>query len=118
MGKGEMVARVPSASSIVWKTTAEYLQKSSFSGVSHAAKARNWFRAGYWSIVFIVGLGFTTRNLYVLTDEFLQYPVTTTTEVVNKEIIEFPAITICNQNRQNIIEKFKYCFLHQFYGIG
>ncbi len=109
-----MTGKPHSASSIVWATTTEYLQKSSFSGVSHAAKARNWFRAGYWSIVFIAGLGFTIRNLYVLIDEFLQYPITTTTEVVSSEVIGFPAITVCNQNRQDIFSCCNQRFCSQF----
>ncbi len=85
--------------SIVWGTTVNYLRASSFSGVSHAANAQTTTRAAYWTAIFVVGLGLTARSLSFLIGEFLQYPVTTSVEVVAKKTSDFPAVTVCNLNR-------------------
>ena len=92
-----------SASSIAWRTTVRYMRGSFISGLSHAAKSRSHARALYWLVVFLAGLALTLRVLAVLINEFLDYPVVTSSEIATQSSVAFPAITICNLNRQVLL---------------
>ena len=85
--------------SVVWGTTVRYMKGSAIAGLSHAANSRSYTRAAYWLVIFVVMLAFTVRSLVVLLDEFFRHPVLTTSELVTRGEVPFPAITMCNNNR-------------------
>ncbi len=87
----------------MWQTTVRYMKGSSIAGLCHAANARSYIRGTYWLVIFVVGLVLTARSLVVLVDEFLQHPVVTSSELITREKVAFPAITMCNINRVNCL---------------
>ncbi len=89
--------------SIVWWTTVKYMKGSSIAGLSHAANSRSPTRAFYWLLIFVAGLALTVRSLYVLIDDFLEYPVITSSHLTTKPAVSFPAVTICNINRWRLL---------------
>ncbi len=91
------------ASSIAWRTSVDYMKRSSIAGLSHAANSRSYVRSLYWLLVFVVGLALTVRSLANLVEEFLDYPVVTSSHLTTKPSVAFPAVTICNINRVNCV---------------
>ena len=77
-----------------------YIQDSAIAGLSHAAKAHSRSWAVYWVIIFLVGLGLTTYGIVKTTYDVVDMPVLSTTELKYESSVEFPAVTICNHNRQ------------------
>ncbi len=51
--------------------------------------------------LFLGGLFLTMEGLYTIVSEANSYPVVTTTQLVTRSTVTFPAVTVCNLNRIN-----------------
>ena len=83
----------------------DFAQNTTLHGFSRAAKERSEFnKYGWKNVVFLAAilscLGLTGHNLYFLISDYLRFPVTTSIVVENHQELEFPAVTICNCNKQ------------------
>ena len=85
--------------SVASVTISNYLRRSAISGVSHAANSESYFRGVYWLIIFLTLFSFTARNVYIIMNDYYDFPIFTVATIKRKEEIPFPAVTICNQNR-------------------
>ena len=79
-------------------------------GLSHAAKAPSRARSLYWLALFLAGLVFTIRGMVALVQEFQGYPVVTSSKLITRSSVPFPAITLCNLNRVNCHDAIIHAF--------
>ncbi|XP_059085144.1 degenerin-like protein asic-1 isoform X3 [Tigriopus californicus] len=88
-----------------------FFDNTSASGASNAARSKHPLRKTAWLFIFVLGLTLTIWGVYQVVVEYLSYPVSTTIALRHYSKIQFPAVTICNQNRvdcerlQRVIEE-------------
>ncbi|GFS46747.1 uncharacterized protein TNIN_93301 [Trichonephila inaurata madagascariensis] len=90
----------------LWFFGQEVFSKSSLSGISQIAESRTWARRILWIILFvscILGFFYHATTYFSL---YAAYPTTVDVRVENKGLLEFPGITLCNNNR---LMKSLYC---------
>ncbi|CAL1292268.1 unnamed protein product [Larinioides sclopetarius] len=90
----------------LWFFGQEVFSKSSLSGISQIAESRTWTRRILWILLFvscILGFFYHATTYFSL---YAAYPTTVDVRVENKGLLEFPGITLCNNNR---LMKSIYC---------
>ncbi|GBM77509.1 hypothetical protein AVEN_234709-1 [Araneus ventricosus] len=83
----------------LWFFGQEVFSKSSLSGISQIAESRTWTRRILWILLFvscILGFFYHATTYFSL---YAAYPTTVDVRVENKGLLEFPGITLCNNNR-------------------
>ncbi|GFR04210.1 uncharacterized protein TNCT_410691 [Trichonephila clavata] len=68
-------------------------------GVSHIALARSNGRRFLWTLLFCVGIIGWFYQTTTLLEYYYQYPSVVKIQVEKPQVIDFPALTICNVNR-------------------
>uniref|UniRef100_A0ABM0LU21 Low-density lipoprotein receptor-related protein 2-like n=1 Tax=Saccoglossus kowalevskii TaxID=10224 RepID=A0ABM0LU21_SACKO len=68
-------------------------------GVLRIAGAKSFFGKIFWSVIFLVAVGAFIRQLYLLLDQYFEYPINVKKEVISETMLEFPSVTICNTNK-------------------
>ena len=114
---------------IIWGTWDDFWCNTSISGANNAGRAKNppYIRRCLWLLLFGFCFYFTLINVLELINNYYQYPVDYSVTVQHKDLaslilsrkisfwfgkqfheiflfffqIDFPAVTICNQNRVN-----------------
>ena len=113
---------------IIWGTWDDFWRNTSISGANNAGRAKNppYIRRCFWMLLFGFCFYFTITNVLELINKYYQYPVDYSVTVQHKDLvsiiiisrkshfkraisrnfsfllqIDFPAVTICNQNRVN-----------------
>ena len=85
---------------IIRHTSTEWCQETSIAGLGKTVKSdSSYFKKGYWFILFLIGSIWTCYNLHGVINEYLKYSVSTSNDLTFETSIQFPAVTICNQNR-------------------
>ncbi|KAG8185235.1 hypothetical protein JTE90_002764 [Oedothorax gibbosus] len=90
----------------LWFFSQEVFSKSSLSGISQIAESRTWTRRILWIALFascILGFFYHATTYFSL---YAAYPTTVDVRVDNKGVLEFPGITLCNNNK---LRKSLYC---------
>lgn len=64
-------------------------------------QARHPIRSTYWLLIFVGLLALTIYSLVILIQDIHEYPVLTTTAMLQNSSVIFPAVTVCNLNRIN-----------------
>lgn len=83
----------------LWLYSQEVFSRSSLSGISQIAESRTYTRRFLWMILFlscILGFFYHATMYFSL---YAAYPTTVDVRVDNKGQMEFPGITVCNNNR-------------------
>ncbi|XP_042858754.1 uncharacterized protein LOC122244849, partial [Penaeus japonicus] len=86
-------------STVLKETWSSFWTRTSISGISNAGNAHHSVARILWLGLTVVGLYFTTRDAVAVVQEYLKYPYTTQVNLLHKTQVEFPAMTVCNQNR-------------------
>ena len=73
--------------------------KTSISGVSNAGNAKHLSRRICWMVIFIVLLVLTIYAVIGVFATYIAYPVETAISLKRFSNIDFPSVTVCNQNR-------------------
>ena len=81
------------------KTFVQFCSKTSIAGISNAYQSKSLIKKVYWSTLFLVFLGLTVKGVFDNIAAYYEYAVVTSTDLVSKNSIEFPAVTICNHNK-------------------
>ena len=84
---------------IVLGTLAEYGTKTTIGGLCNAGLTSSKPRQIYWLIIFFSLFGYTVKLLIDNISQYLAYEVITSTDLSYSSTLNFPAVTICNQNR-------------------
>ena len=80
----------------VWKWFYEF---NSFAGISQIRTTDTKISKFVWLILFVLALGLTSFLVFQSLDTYLKYDTVTTINVRSEPRIDFPSVTICNQNR-------------------
>ena len=84
---------------IVGSTMANFTARTTIGGLSNAGLSTSRFRQVLWLVIFFSLTGYTIKLLSDNVSDYLDYNVTTTTEISYTPRQIFPAVTICNQNK-------------------
>ena len=88
-----------SASEIVRKTLLNFGSETSLAGINNSGKRKSKIRSAIWLLIFFILAYLTGVNIYNIVNDYLKYPVVTSTDISHQTRITFPAVTICNLNR-------------------
>uniref|UniRef100_A0A914X6G7 Uncharacterized protein n=1 Tax=Plectus sambesii TaxID=2011161 RepID=A0A914X6G7_9BILA len=89
----------------------EYFRISTAHGLRRSGWAATFWGKIFWLIVFGVGVaGFVILCGFLVAD-FVKYPVKIATSTQTNDIVEFPAVTVCNlgSSNQNVNDSIVYC---------
>jgi hypothetical protein len=75
--------------SVVWTTWDHFWKNTGISGAGNAGRAKSPLRKFIWFAIFLTGLAFTYLGLELVFAKFLEYPVTTTVTMKNKNRVRF-----------------------------
>ena len=81
------------------KTFVQFCSKTSIAGISNAYQSKSLIKKVYWSTLFLVFVGLTVQGVYENIAAYYDHAVVTSTDLVSKNSIEYPAVTICNHNK-------------------
>ena len=84
---------------IIWSTLAEFGGHTTIGGLCNAGLTSSRPRQIYWLIIFFALFGYTIKLLVDNVNQYLAYEVITSTDLSYSATLNFPAVTICNQNR-------------------
>ena len=87
--------------------TKQTLKNSSFYPLSQVAKSRSLLRKIWWIFILIVGIFGSVYQVTSFLLHYLTYPVVVDLKVEKRDILNFPAVTVCNLNRMK--RKFVSC---------
>lgn len=76
----------------------KYIQSTPTHGVVHIFTGRSNIRRLFWLLIVLVAGGYCLYNISDRVQHLLRNPTFTSTSIVRKESLEFPAVTICNLN--------------------
>ncbi|XP_024942633.1 amiloride-sensitive sodium channel subunit gamma-like isoform X2 [Cephus cinctus] len=82
----------------IWRTWHKYLGLTTIPGLQSVHNAQGKFATIAWSILFVIGLACTIRDVYISWMDYLAYPVITTINIKQATSLPFPAVTVCNLN--------------------
>lgn len=78
---------------------ANFTMKTTIGGLSNAGVSTSRVRKVLWLVIFFALSSYTIVLLSDNVSDYLDYNVTTTTEISYTAGQNFPAVTICNQNK-------------------
>ncbi|ROT64632.1 hypothetical protein C7M84_017435 [Penaeus vannamei] len=84
---------------VVRDTWSTFWSGTSLAGVGNAGNARHLLPRVIWCILTVVAIYFTTKDTIAVIETYFEYPYTTQVSLEQKGGVEFPAVTVCNQNR-------------------
>jgi hypothetical protein len=84
---------------VLVKTWHQCLSITTIPGLQNIHHASGRLAACIWTLLFIVGLACTVRDVYTTSTEYLAYPVTTSMTMDQVAALPFPSVTVCNLNR-------------------
>ena len=95
----------------------EFAENTTLHGFAHVVRRRPAFNKWKWKnlifvLVTVACLSFAGNNVVSMVTDYLSYPVTTTTYTNTDLPMDFPAVTICNNN------KIAYHNLRSYYFLG
>ena len=90
-------------SRVVWATFIDWCHDTSIAGISKTVQSRSYFKKIYWLILFIIGAYFTISNTISTFEDYFLYEVSTSNDLTFNNSVQFPAVSICNQNRLVLI---------------
>ena len=73
--------------------------KTSIAGLSNAYQSESTSKRIYWGILFLIGSVITIWALIKTITDFLEYEVTTSTDLRSDPSVVFPAVSVCNLNK-------------------
>lgn len=83
------------------------LENSSVYAVSQIPSSRYKNRKYIWTLILVCALLGCSYHIYEFGKIYFKYPVVVNLEIEQPESLDFPAVTVCNQNR--VVEKFRDC---------
>lgn len=84
---------------IIWSTVSNFTTKTTIGGISNVGFSTSRVRQVLWLVIFFALTGYTIKLLSDNVSDYYEYNVTTTTEISYTAGQNFPAVTICNQNK-------------------
>ena len=72
---------------------------TSLAGITQIRATNCKFTKCIWLLVFIIGFSLTAYQVISALRTFVQYNTQTSISLLNKVKIDFPSVTVCNQNR-------------------
>ena len=84
---------------VVHGTISNFMAHTTIGGLCNAAQSATRVRQAYWLIVFTVLTALTLQSLVGVIQQYFAYDVITSTDLSYSNTLNFPAITVCNQNR-------------------
>lgn len=79
-------------------TIRSFCSETTVHGLSRTVASRSRKEKGFWLIVLLFCTGFAFYQISGLIIIYLQYPVDVKLEFRHSNELEFPAITLCNNN--------------------
>ncbi|GBM98568.1 hypothetical protein AVEN_227587-1 [Araneus ventricosus] len=83
----------------IWQYSRQIFAVSAVNGVSHIALAKSGGRRLLWSALFGVGIIGWFYQTTTLLEYYYRYPSVVNIQVEKPQILDFPALTLCNVNR-------------------
>jgi len=90
---------------VLYDTLADFGRHTTIGGLCNAGLSESRARQAYWLVIFSVLMVFTTQAIINNVLQYLEYGVTTSTDLTYSNLITFPALTVCSLNRYMIITK-------------
>ncbi|CAG0905597.1 unnamed protein product, partial [Darwinula stevensoni] len=90
---GETVGVRPVTVRFLERFTGHALGRSAYSESS-------LFRKLFWLLVFLIAFGYMTFGFVDIISAYMSGPTTTTTQIVSRDELPFPAVTVCTQKLQ------------------
>lgn len=84
---------------VIWNTLSDFTVHTTIGGLCNAGNASSRLRQILWLVIFFSFSGYTVKLLVDNVEDYLDYNVTTTTAMGHVPVFNFPAVTICNQNK-------------------
>ena len=91
----------PDSSSIL----KEFSENTTLHGFSHVVRQRSRYNKLGWKnkmfvLITLTCIGLASNNVFYIIEDYLRHPMVTGTHVEHRDSLVFPAITICNNNRE------------------
>ena len=77
----------------------EFCENTTAHGLNRIVGAERWWGKLFWSVLFVGLFSYMLVQEIEIVTDFLGWPVSTTIFVETAQNQQFPAVTICNQNR-------------------
>ena len=75
------------------------LENSTWQGVPNILRAQNTLLRLVWSLAFLLAFAYSVYSIVIMLINYLDFNVLITFQSVQRfDAVEFPAVTICNQN--------------------
>ncbi|CAL4242849.1 unnamed protein product, partial [Meganyctiphanes norvegica] len=84
---------------VVTETSSTFWNSTSIAGICNSAAAKNPAAKLIWLSLFIGGISITAYDVTNVFLDYFSYPYSTQVTMTYKSSVEFPAVTVCNQNR-------------------
>ncbi|XP_050715228.1 degenerin-like protein unc-105 [Eriocheir sinensis] len=100
---GEMDVKPPQLSycRVVYETFHTFWHTTSVAALSHSSRSPFLALRFGWLVLFFLGAYCTIKDVLNVYNNYLERPYSTTIKAKNNPILDFPAVTVCNQNRIN-----------------
>ena len=77
----------------------EFGGKTSIAGLSNAYQSESTSKRIYWGILFLIGSFITVNTTIGVIVDYLEFEVTTSTDLRSDPSVVFPAVSVCNLNK-------------------
>ena len=84
---------------VVYNTLADFGLHTTIGGLCNAGFTSSKPRQIYWLVIFFALFGYSIQLLVDNISQYLAFEVITSTNLSFSSTLNFPAVTICNQNR-------------------
>ena len=84
---------------VVWQTLLDFGRETSIAGIGNVISRKSYAKKLYWLILFLAMTGLTLYGLIEYFTAYLEYEVTTSTDLNHVPSVDFPAVSICNLNK-------------------
>lgn len=88
--------------------TKHWAENTTFHAIPNSVRSKNNFLKLIWILAFLGALSFTAFTIIFQFMEFYSYDTLTTIKLVDSNMINFPAITICNINPFSTLDAIKF----------
>ena len=84
---------------VLWKTFINWCTETSIAGLSKGVSSGSHLKKAYWLCLFAAGAYYTVDGVINTINDYVKYEVTTSNDLIFKSSVQFPAVSVCNQNR-------------------
>ena len=75
----------------------KFAENTSLGGMAYMNNSNRWWSTTFWVVIFVTGLALCMGHLYLIFQNFFDYPYSTIDEM-KFDLLPFPSVTVCNRN--------------------